>query len=93
MAGFNLVINNKYLHSKKKKEEVSLMDFLIILKALLLGMVEGLTEFAPVSSTGHMIMVDDVWLKSQEFLGSKYIANTFKIVIQLGSILAVVMIF
>ncbi|WP_010098820.1 undecaprenyl-diphosphate phosphatase [Ornithinibacillus scapharcae] len=68
------------------------MDFIEILKALILGLVEGLTEFAPVSSTGHMIIVDDMWLKSEEFLG-KYPANTFKIVIQLGSILAVVVVF
>ncbi|UQZ32595.1 undecaprenyl-diphosphatase [Paenibacillus sp. PK3_47] len=68
------------------------MDLLTIIKAIILGIVEGLTEFAPVSSTGHMIIVDDMWLKSQEFLG-KYAANTFKVVIQLGSILAVVVIF
>ncbi|WP_379131802.1 undecaprenyl-diphosphate phosphatase [Paenibacillus sp. sgz500958] len=68
------------------------MELLTIIKAILLGIVEGLTEFAPVSSTGHMIIVDDMWLKSQEFLG-KYAANTFKVVIQLGSILAVVIIF
>lgn len=68
------------------------MDFLTIIKAIILGIVEGLTEFAPVSSTGHMIIVDDMWLKSQVFLG-KYTANTFKVVIQLGSILAVVIIF
>ncbi|MDT3427423.1 undecaprenyl-diphosphatase [Paenibacillus forsythiae] len=68
------------------------MDLLAIIKAIVLGLVEGLTEFAPVSSTGHMIIVDDMWLKSQEFLG-KYTANTFKVVIQLGSILAVVVIF
>ncbi|WP_349774439.1 undecaprenyl-diphosphate phosphatase [Mesobacillus maritimus] len=68
------------------------MEFLDILKAIILGMVEGLTEFAPVSSTGHMIIVDDMWLQSNEFLG-KYAANTFKVVIQLGSILAVVIIF
>ena len=68
------------------------MDFITILKAIILGMVEGLTEFAPVSSTGHMIIVDDVWLKSEEFL-TKYVANTFKVVIQLGSILAVVILF
>ncbi|AIQ13714.1 undecaprenyl-diphosphate phosphatase [Paenibacillus durus] len=68
------------------------MDLLAIIKAIVLGLVEGLTEFAPVSSTGHMIIVDDIWLKSQEFLG-KYTANTFKVVTQLGSILAVVVIF
>lgn len=68
------------------------MDFLMLIKAIILGLVEGLTEFAPVSSTGHMIIVDDVWLQSEEFLG-KYVANTFKIVIQLGSILAVVVVF
>jgi undecaprenyl-diphosphatase len=68
------------------------MDIFEIIKAVILGLVEGLTEFAPVSSTGHMIIVDDMWLKSQEFLG-KYTANTFKVVIQLGSILAVVVVF
>jgi undecaprenyl-diphosphatase len=68
------------------------MDIVSLLKAIILGLVEGLTEFAPVSSTGHMIIVDDMWLQSQEFL-TKYVANTFKIVIQLGSILAVVVIF
>lgn len=68
------------------------MDFILLMKAIILGMVEGLTEFAPVSSTGHMIIVDDMWLKSEEFL-TKYVANTFKVVIQLGSILAVVVVF
>jgi undecaprenyl-diphosphatase len=68
------------------------MDLLLIIKAIILGFVEGLTEFAPVSSTGHMIIVDDMWLQSEEFLG-KYGANTFKVVIQLGSILAVVVTF
>lgn len=68
------------------------MDFITLLKAIILGFVEGMTEFAPVSSTGHMIIVDDMWLKTEEFLG-KYPANTFKVVIQLGSILAVVVVF
>jgi undecaprenyl-diphosphatase len=68
------------------------MELLLIIKAIILGLVEGLTEFAPVSSTGHMIIVDDMWLQSEEFLG-KYGANTFKVVIQLGSILAVVVTF
>lgn len=68
------------------------MDIWIILKAVILGIVEGLTEFAPVSSTGHMIIVDGMWLQSEQFL-TKYVANTFKVVIQLGSILAVVVVF
>ncbi|MED4954439.1 undecaprenyl-diphosphate phosphatase [Paenibacillus macerans] len=69
------------------------MDFLHLIKAIILGMVEGLTEFAPVSSTGHMIIVDDMWLRTEHLLGSKYVANTFKVVVQLGSILAVVVVF
>ncbi len=60
--------------------------------AFMLGLVEGLTEFAPVSSTGHMIIVDDLFFKSKE-LFSEQVANTFKVVIQLGSILAVVVVF
>ncbi|UFU00327.1 undecaprenyl-diphosphate phosphatase [Radiobacillus kanasensis] len=60
--------------------------------AFVLGVVEGLTEFAPVSSTGHMIIFDDILFQSKE-LYSQEVANTFKVVIQLGSILAVVFVF
>ena len=67
------------------------MEFFDLIKAVILGFVEGMTEFAPVSSTGHMIIVDDLWLNTKEFLGDGS-ANTFKIVIQLGSILAVVVV-
>ncbi|MGM3174689.1 undecaprenyl-diphosphate phosphatase [Dickeya lacustris] len=55
--------------------------------ALILGVVEGLTEFLPVSSTGHMIIVAH-WLG---FEGDT--AKTFEVIIQLGSILAVVVVF
>lgn len=68
---------------------MSIWEFLV---SLILGFVEGLTEFAPVSSTGHMIIVDELWLHSTELLGEP-VANTFKVVIQLGSILAVVVLF
>ncbi|MFB9756821.1 undecaprenyl-diphosphate phosphatase [Paenibacillus hodogayensis] len=60
--------------------------------AIVLGIVEGLTEFAPVSSTGHMILVDDMLLHSKELFPAS-VANSFKVVIQLGSILAVVVVF
>ena len=60
--------------------------------AFVLGLVEGLTEFAPVSSTGHMVIVDDMLFQSKELL-SPPVANTFKVVIQIGSILATVIIF
>ena len=68
------------------------MNIWDIFVAVILGIVEGLTEYAPVSSTGHMIIVDDVWLKSKELLTPEA-ANTFKVVIQLGSILAVAIVF
>lgn len=68
------------------------MEWYELFIGFLLGIVEGLTEFAPVSSTGHMILVDDLWLNSSTFLGQE-VANTFKIVIQLGSILAVIVVF
>ena len=68
------------------------MIIIEFIKALILGIVEGLTEFAPVSSTGHMILVDDMWLQSSQFLGS-HSAFTFKIVIQLGYVFAAAWVF
>jgi undecaprenyl-diphosphatase len=59
------------------------MDFAIILQAVILGIVEGLTEFIPVSSTGHLILLIDI-LQFQAPPG-----KTLEIIIQLGSILAV----
>jgi undecaprenyl-diphosphatase len=60
------------------------MDILSLIKAVILGIVEGTTEFIPVSSTGHLIVVQN-WL---DFTGKKEFA--FSIFIQLGAILAVV---
>ena len=63
--------------------------FFEILKAILFGIVEGITEWLPVSSTGHMILLDAfIHLKvSPEFY------EMFQVVIQLGAILAVILLF
>ena len=60
-----------------------------LLKAILFGIVEGITEWLPVSSTGHMILLDEiVKLKvSPEFY------EMFQVVIQLGAIAAVILLF
>lgn len=60
------------------------MDLILLLKAAILGLVEGVTEFIPVSSTGHLIIVAD-WLN---MTGDR--EKTFEVFIQLGAILAVV---
>lgn len=64
-----------------------MVDIHHLFTAIILGIVEGLTEFLPVSSTGHMIIVGNLL----GFEGQT--AKTFEVVIQLGSILAVIVIF
>ncbi len=63
------------------------MDLTLIWKALLIGVVEGLTEFLPVSSTGHIILAEEVL----DFQGPP--GKVFEIVIQLGAILAVCLLY
>lgn len=65
------------------------MTFLLFLKTLLLGLIEGVTEFLPVSSTGHMILADEFIRLSEN---TRFTA-VFTVLIQSGAILAVVVLF
>jgi undecaprenyl-diphosphatase len=65
------------------------MDFIELLKAIVLGIVQGITEWLPVSSTGHLILVEE-FIK---FKLSETFVSTFFVVIQFGSILAVIVLF
>lgn len=66
-----------------------MIELIEVLKAVLFGIVEGVTEWLPISSTGHLILLNEVVkLKvSDEFY------SMFEVVIQLGAILAVVVLF
>lgn len=59
------------------------MDIILLAKALVLGVVEGLTEFLPISSTGHLILVGDLLNFNDER------GKAFEVIIQFGAILAV----
>ncbi len=65
------------------------MDFIEICKAVILGIIQGITEWLPISSTGHLILFDRIWpmTSSPEFF------EVFKVVIQFGSILAVIVLY
>ena len=66
------------------------MDFWNILKALVFGIVEGITEWLPVSSTGHMILLEEFMPFSNI---EKDFWDMFLVVVQLGAILAVIFLF
>ena len=63
-----------------------MLDFIEIIKVIFLGIVEGITEWLPISSTGHMLLVDE-FIKMNVSADFK---EMFFVVIQLGAILAVV---
>ena len=65
------------------------MEFIEILKVILLGIVEGITEWLPISSTGHMLLVDEIFTLQL----SDAFKEMFFVVIQLGAIFAVVVLF
>ena len=65
------------------------MEFIEIIKAIILGIIEGITEWLPVSSTGHMILVDEFLQLNM----SPAFKEMFFVVIQLGAIMAVVVLY
>ncbi len=68
------------------------MGFLDWLKVIVLGIVEGITEWLPISSTGHMILVDALWETDNPVMTAEFM-EMFTVVIQLGAILAVVFLY
>src|SRR5512134_592209 len=62
------------------------MDLIELMKGLVLGVVEGLTEFLPVSSTGHLLLLG-------HFLGFESTGKSFEVLIKLGAILAILSVY
>lgn len=70
------------------------MEFLELIKSVILGVIEGVTEWLPVSSTGHMILFDSFWpMDPAQYKGGKAFIDLFLVVIQLGAILAVLVLY
>ena len=63
------------------------LNIILVLKAVIIAIVEGITEFIPISSTGHMIIVGNVI----NFRGT--FATSFEVVIQLGAIFAIIVLY
>lgn len=84
LPGRNLSVRLKIVvnknNNKKENRKGKIMDFIELLKVIFLGIVEGITEWLPISSTGHMILVDE-FLKLNVTEDFK---NLFFVVIQLG---------
>jgi undecaprenyl-diphosphatase len=68
------------------------MELILMLKALVIGIVEGITEFLPISSTGHMIIAGNL-INFQAPKYPKAYVDMFEVVIQLGAILAIIVLY
>ena len=77
-------VKNEILNRRKNS-----MEFIEIFKAILLGIIEGITEWLPISSTGHMILTDE-FIKLNMTEAFK---EMFLVVVQLGAIMAVVILY
>ncbi len=65
------------------------MDIIELIKSILQGIVQGITEWLPISSTGHILLLDAVW----KMQASPAFFDVFKVIIQFGSILAVLLLY
>lgn len=65
------------------------MEILVFLESIIYGIVEGITEFLPISSTGHLILLEEILPMNQ----SEAFMEMFDVVVQLGAILAVVVLY
>jgi undecaprenyl-diphosphatase len=76
------------LRDKRQREGAMPFDLFALFKAVLLGLIEGLTEFIPVSSTGHLLLM-------QRFFGfdDDEFGKTFAVLIQLGAVLAILSVY
>lgn len=84
-----IIISRKRTKNEKRKRQMSFID---VLKIIALGVVEGVTEWLPVSSTGHLLLLNNL-LKLNIGARPDEFWNVFLYVIQLGAILAVVVLF
>ena len=66
-----------------------MLNFFELLKAIILGIIQGITEWLPISSTGHLLLFEN-WMP---FTLSESFVDTFMVIIQVGSILAVILLF
>ena len=64
-------------------------EFIEILKSVLYGIIEGITEWLPISSTGHLILFEDLFWKES----NPQFMEMFRVIIQLGAILAVIVMY
>lgn len=80
------------MYDRYTRREVKVMEIIFIIKAAIIGIVEGITEFLPISSTGHMIIVGNLINFKAPTYNKVYI-DMFEVVIQLGAILAIVVLY
>jgi len=67
------------------------MNYLDLIKVIILGIIEGITEWLPISSTGHLIIVENI-MNIENSLSPEFL-EMFRVVIQLGAVMAVVVLF